>query len=65
MAWVQFTVDNVTQQRAFGMSRTDIDANYTSIDYAFLLNGSSASGVLLAGASETSITISQKVMCYV
>jgi len=56
--WVQFTVDNVTQQRAFGMSRTDVDANYTSIDYAFLLNASSAS-VLLAGASQTSFTVSQ------
>ncbi len=56
--WVQFTVDNLTQQRAFGMSRTDVDANYTSIDYAFLVNGSSAS-VLLAGASQTSFTVSQ------
>jgi RHS repeat-associated protein len=54
--WTQFTVDNITQQKAFGLSRADADVNYTSIDYGFLLNGATAS-VSLAGATQASFSI--------
>lgn len=38
--WIEVRVNATTTQRMFGFSAADINANYTSINYAFYLNNS-------------------------
>ncbi len=54
--WLEFTLNNTSEQKAIGLTRFDNDANYTSIDYAILLDGASAS-VVLAGLSQMTFIV--------